>query len=197
VFSVIRGGPKTTFAIIRALSAFLLLFVCAAPGRIAATQSDPDPVRAWNERALQTVRTVRLSDAQAARLYAMVNVAMYDAVNGIITRHGTNAGRGHALVPGDSAPPQDLHAAAAAAAHAVLIGEHAALADAYNEQLANDLSALGHGGAVTAGQEWGAQVGAQVRTLRTGDGSTPNESQPGSGAPGHFRVSWSGSSFAT
>jgi hypothetical protein len=41
-----------------------------------------DAVRSWNNLALQTVRTENASDAQAARLYAMVNVAMYDAVNG-------------------------------------------------------------------------------------------------------------------
>ena len=71
---------------VRSVCAFLLIVFWAAPGRVAATHGDPDPVRAWNELALHTVRTLRLSDAQAARLYAMVNVAMFDAVNGILTR---------------------------------------------------------------------------------------------------------------
>ena len=96
-------------------------------------------------------------------------------------------------MPADTAPAHgDLDVAAAAAAHAVLAGEHPSLAGAYDEQLANDL-ASGHDGRV--GREWGASVGAEVRALRTADGSTPNESQPGSDAPGHFRASWSGVQF--
>lgn len=130
-----------TFVSVRRVSAFLLIFIWASPGRMAATHSVPDPVRAWNELALHTVRTRSLSDAQAARLYAMVNVAMYDAVNGIVTRHGRRDGRRHALVPGHSAPGHgNLHAAAAAAAHAVLVGEHGVLADAYDEQLSSTAS---------------------------------------------------------
>jgi hypothetical protein len=178
---------------VRAAIAFLLVTLFAASDRVTATHTGPDPVRAWNELALQTVRTLRLSDAQAARLYAMVNVAMYDAVNGIVSRHGAWNDRAHALVPGTAAPQHgDPRVAAAAAAHAVLIGEHPSLAATYNAQLAVDV-ASGFGGG--SGQQWGASVGAQVRALRAADGSTPNESQAGSDAPGHFRASWSGVQF--
>lgn len=178
---------------VRTCCACLLIIFLAAPGRVAATQNDPDPVRAWNTLALRTVRTLRLTDAQAARLYAMVNVAMYDAVNGILSRGGRPESRHHALVPGESAPAHaDLYVAAAAAAHAVLAGEHPSLADLYDDQLESDMTA-GHDGRI--GLEWGAGVGAQVRELRTADGSTPNESQPGSDAPGQFRASWSGVQF--
>jgi len=178
---------------VRVAIAFLSIALFAAPNRVAATHTGQDPVRAWNELALQTVRTLRLSDAQAARLYAMVNVAMYDAVNGILSRHGGWNERAPALVPGDAAPPHgDPRVAAAAAAHAVLIGENPSLAATYNAQLAIDV-ASGYGGG--AGQQWGASVGAQVRALRAADGSTPNESQAGSDAPGQFRASWSGVQF--
>ena len=175
---------------VRFICAFLLVVCVTAPTRVVATHGDPDPVRAWNELALETVRTLRLTDAQAARLYAMVNVAMYDAVNGILTRRGKPESRHQALVPADTAPPHgNLAIAAAAAAHAVLAGEHPSLAATYDEQLQRDL-AFGR-----TGREWGARVGAQVRALRAGDGSTPNESQPGSDAPGQFRASWSGVQF--
>ena len=96
-------------------------------------------------------------------------------------------------MPADTAPPYaNLAVAAAAAAHAVLAGEHPSLAAVYDEQLRNDL-AFGHDG--RAGRDWGARVGAGVRALRTADGSTPNESQAGSDAPGQFRASWSGVQF--
>ena len=178
---------------VRAVCAFLFIVFWAAPGRVAAAHTGQDPVRAWNELALHTVRTLRLSDAQAARLYAMVNVAIYDAVNGILSRRGWPESRRHALVPADTAPVYgDPRVAAAAAAHAVLTGEHPSLTATYDAQLGLDVG-FGHGG--SAGQEWGARVGAEVRALRTGDGSTPNESQAGGDAPGHFRASWSGVQF--
>src|SRR5262245_1652981 len=174
---------------LRAVCFCLLIVLLAAPGRVAAT-GDPDPVRVWNELALTTVRTLRLSDAQAARLYAMVNVAMYDAVNGILTRRGKPESRHQALVSDDTAPPSgNPFVAVAAAAHAVLAGEHPSLVATYDSQLTLDLM---YG---QAGREWGAWVGAQVRALRTGDGSTPNESQPGSTGPGQFPISWSGVQF--
>jgi hypothetical protein len=52
------------------------------PGPCRASEADEQPppsnrVHTWNELALDTVRIGQLSDAQASRLYAMVNVAMY------------------------------------------------------------------------------------------------------------------------
>src|SRR5262245_36932787 len=62
-----------------------------------------NPIYTWNDLALATVRDGRLSDAQAARLYAIVNVAMYDAVNGIDSVRGWER-RDHALVAPAGAP---------------------------------------------------------------------------------------------
>jgi len=149
-----------------------------------------DPVRSWNQLALQTVRATSASDAQAARLYAMVNVAMYDAANGIIPV------RDHVIVPPHDAPRSgDRHAAAAAAAHAVLVGEFPGRQAIYDAQLARDLEALGPGVATKAGWQWGAAVGARVRAARANDGSTPNETQPAGAGPGQFRTAWSGVQF--
>ena len=173
----------------------LVMVVAGSPVRSHSSPSS-DPVRWWNELALDTVRIKRLSDAQAARLYAMVNVAIYDAVNGMIRRHGAHAGRDHALIPPTGAPPHgDLHAAAAAAAHAVLAGEFPDQAPRYDLQLARDLAASGARGPDSDGQEWGATVGAGVRAKRANDGSTPNETQPAGSGPGVFRASWSGVQF--
>ncbi len=54
----------------------------SAPPALAA---DGGLVRNWNDLAFAAVRANNASDAQAARLYAMVNAAMYDAVNGTAT----------------------------------------------------------------------------------------------------------------
>ena len=156
----------------------------------------PDPVRTWNQLALQSVRDTAASDAQAARLYAMVNVAMYDAVNGILSTHGDDNDRDFALVPPAGAPPQgDTFAAASAAANAVLAGEFPARASIYMAQLQQDLDALTPSSRTAAGQEWGTFVGAQVRAARANDGSSPNETQPAGSGTGVFRAAWSGVQF--
>src|SRR5215813_9317018 len=142
----------------------LILFVTLAwtPGQAHPVDNSGVVVRNWNQLALTTARTKNASDAQASRLYAMVNVAIYDAVNGIASRHGV-FDRDHALVPPDGAPAQgDLVAAAASAAHAVLVGLYPDLASRFDAQLASDLSGLGRTGPVSAGQAWGEHVGAEV-----------------------------------
>jgi PAP2 superfamily protein len=151
--------------------------------------------RSWNNLALDTIRVKRASDAQAARLYAMVNVAIYDAVNGILSRHGSND-REHALVPTNGAPAQgDIVAAAAAAAHAVLVGLYPDQSARFDAQLESDFGGLGHGGRVTSGRAWGEHVGAEVLAARSNDGSSPEETQPAGSGPGQFRASWSGTQF--
>jgi hypothetical protein len=156
-----------------------------------------DPVRSWNEQALATVRTKSASDAQAARLYAMVNVAVYDAVNGILTKDKHEGARDHALVPASPAPRHgDLLAAASAAAHAVLAGEYPDLAALrYDPLLASELASLEPNKRSRQGAEWGAWVGSQVRAARANDGSAPNETQPAGAGPGQFRTAWSGVQF--
>jgi hypothetical protein len=71
----------------------------AVPTIAAPEVSQQEVVRAWNDLALNAVRVTRASDADAARTYAILNVAVYDAVNGIVSAHGPRK-RAHALVPG-------------------------------------------------------------------------------------------------
>jgi hypothetical protein len=192
----IRSALSKTTRITTSTLAIALLAagMASSPSRSHAA-APPDPVRSWNGLALQTVRAKSASDAQAARLYAMVNVAMYDAVNGIIVRT-EDEGRASALVLPTGIAKGDQSAAAAAAAHAVLAGEYPDLkASMYDPQLASDLAALGKGGKITSGQAWGAYVGGKVRDARASDGSTPNETQPAGSGPGQFRAAWSGVQF--
>ena len=177
--------------------AAVCLLVPGLAERASANPPAPPPntVVTWNQQALDTVRGVPLIDAAGARLYAMVNVAMYDAVNGIdVARHVKP--RGSALVPPQGAPAfGNRYAAAAAAAHAVLVRLHPDRQAIYDARLAADLEAIGSGPLVSAGLEWGADVGERVFDLRTDDGSTPVESQPGGSGPGQFPASWSNVQF--
>lgn len=152
-------------------------------------------VLAWNDQALNAVRVERLGTPVAARLYAMVNVAMYDAVNGINrARFGRFGGRDHALVGPSGAPRHgNRRAAAAAAAHQVLVALVPERVLEFDLQLAADLAALGHG--VGAGQVWGEHVGREVVALREDDGSSPQEILPGGIAPGQFRGDFTSAQF--
>jgi hypothetical protein len=163
--------------------------LCASPPA-AATQDSGDVIRTWNAVAQSTVRVKNQSDAQAARLYAMVNVAIYDAVNGIDSKTGF-IDRKHALVPPSGAPVNGHPvAAAAAAAHAVLTGLFPDQAAIYNAQLAADLAPLSPPSKVLAGQAWGAAVGADVLVARATDGSSPDETQPAGSGAGKFQAAW-------
>ncbi|MGR6916085.1 vanadium-dependent haloperoxidase [[Actinomadura] parvosata] len=172
------------------LVALLLLVPLAPP---AATAPDVDPVRAWNEQALQVVRAERASDSDAARTYAMVNIGMYDAVNGIATARGDRRARTYALRDPKGAPARgDQQAAAAAAAHAVLTRLYPDQEATLTERLTADLARLGTGPRVTEGRAWGARVGEDVDAARQGDGSSPVETQPAGSGPGVFAQAWSG-----
>jgi PAP2 superfamily protein len=162
-----------------------------APATARSSRVDIDAVRSWNALALAAVRTSRAADADAARLYAMVNVAIYDAVNGIASaRPGPH--RAPALVAGPGPRDGDPQAAAATAAHAVLVRLDAPRSADYDTALVADLARLGDGRGVLSGANWGRQVGERVVAARADDGSTPVETQPAGAGPGVFRAAWPG-----
>ncbi|MBB4741767.1 membrane-associated phospholipid phosphatase [Actinoplanes octamycinicus] len=163
-----------------------------APAVAQSKRPDIDSVRVWNELAFTAVRTTRATDADAARLYAMLDAAMYDAVNGLRSGH---ARRAPALVGGSGPHGADPQAAAASAAHAVLVRADADRTATYDAQLAADLAKLGPGTPVDRGAAWGDQVGAAVIASRADDGYRPVESQAAGAGPGVFRAEWSGTQY--
>jgi hypothetical protein len=151
-------------------------------------------VRAWNLLAIDAVRAKAQSDAQAARAYALLNVALYDGVWGILARF--SGARAMALVSSEGAPANgDVTAAAATAAHDVLAALFPDQRARYDEQLAADLAPLNGTGRIDAGQAWGVTVAARVLAARANDGSAPADSQAAGAGPGQFRASWSGTQF--
>ena len=163
----------------------------AVPTIAAPEVSQQEVVRAWNDLALNAVRVTRASDADAARTYAILNVAVYDAVNGILSANGPRK-RAHALVPGPGPRQGNPQAAAAAAAHDVMVGLDPDRTASYDAQLAADLAGLRPGRPRDLGVSWGRQVAQQVLSSRANDGSRPVESQPAGSGPGVFRAEWSG-----
>ena len=171
-----------------------LLFLGTLPASEVGAKSSASGavVRTWNDQAFNTVRAKSSSDAVAARTYAMVNAAMYDAVNGLTE---TKSQRTAAVVepaPGISGDPA---VAAAQAAHDVLVGLFPDRASFYDAQLASDLASSPGGGKTKHAQEWGSQVAAGVLAARASDGSSPNEPQVGDPSVGHFAPTWQGVQF--
>jgi hypothetical protein len=145
----------------------------------------------WVEQAFQTVRAQNIGVLPSSRLYAMVTVAIYDAVNGIDRARWL--GREHALVPPTGAPIFGLRAAAlAAAAHAVLTSLSPAQAPVLDEALAADLTALGGTSLdyVVRGRDWGVAVGQQVVAIRSMDGTQAALLMPPSTEPGRHRTEY-------
>ena len=146
-------------------------------------------VTRWVEAALNAVRiqsttppvtvppTTTIGTPDAGRLYAMVTVAMYDAVNGI--DRARQQGREQALVSPAGAPRNgNRDVAAAAAAHtvlrALLRANRPPMSDGtLDAALAAELEAAGGADAppVTAARAWGEHVGRQVIAIRSTDGT--------------------------
>jgi hypothetical protein len=148
-------------------------------------------VSEWNQLALNAVRLKRASDADAARLYAILNVAIYDSVNGL-QNGNPHQTRTPALVTESGPPDADPQAAAVSAAHTVLVALDADRTALYNDTFAADLAGLRPGRHRDAGVGWGDHVGQLALAARADDGSTPVETQPAGTGPGVFPSAWSG-----
>lgn len=149
-------------------------------------------VRAWNDLALDAVRVKSASDAMAARSYAMVNAAMYDAVNGL---EPVSTRRTPAIVPPGTGTGGDPVVAAAAAAHGVLVSLYPDLAPKFDGRLAADVGAAADPDLARRGRLWGGRVAGEVVAARRDDGSTPTETLPGGTGAGVYPTTWTGTQF--
>lgn len=135
--------------------------VCAAPPGARA-----DMVTEWNSIAIDAVVAAAQTSTKASRSLAMVHAAVYDAVNAV--EGGGRPYRFTALADPGTSP----EAAAAAAAHAVLVSlfppQKASLDFTYEMQLAE----LPDGQGKESGVALGGQIGAEMVEWRAGDHST-------------------------
>lgn len=154
----------------------------AAAATVLAPTCFADAILEWNEVALAEVVAAGQAPPDGARTMAMVHVAMFDAVNAIERRYAPYAFQSRVSA---GASPE---AAAAAAAHTVLVKlfpeRQSQLATAYNTAL----SQVPDGNSKTAGIALGEQVGADCLTMRTNDGTgAPNAYRPVT-TPGKYIV---------
>jgi hypothetical protein len=150
----------------------LVVFSVAAPARA-------DVITQWNEQVLAL--------GGASRTLAMVQVAMFDAINAIQPRY-----RSYLDLP--AAPEAALpEAAAAAAAYGVLVRLMPAQVAALNTTLASSLAPLPDG----AGKPSGVQYGDLVASLMYQNRLRDNMLMPGpiyvsSGLPGVYQITTPG-----
>lgn len=144
----------------------------------AAITIDGDPVLYWNDLA---VKTVGGAAPNQARVIAMMNTAMHDAIN------RTYNGADNYYNVGVNAPGGNLRAAAAVAAHDVLVAVNPSQAASYDNALASSLSLIGAGSAKTSGMATGAAYAQAMITARANDGSGTVVNYVPGNQPGQWR----------
>lgn len=126
-----------------------------------------DAVLDWNDTLLDAVRTDRTAPPKAARAMAMVQIAVFDAVNAI--EGGFEPYLDIELNPASNASAE---AAACVAAHDVLVSVYPAQAETFAGLLTARLDTLdASDAAIEAGREIGAATAAAIIALRADDGS--------------------------
>ena len=133
----------------------------AAPGNAAVSVTD-DPVLYWNQVLLTGLAG---SPTVTSRGFAMVDVALHDAVNA--TFGSPNKGYLGAV----PTPGGDTRAAASVAAHDVLVALNPGKAADFDAALAASLALVPNGAAKTNGMSTGAAIAAATLANRAGDGS--------------------------
>jgi PAP2 superfamily len=132
-----------------------------------------DVIADWNEKAVNAGNTARVGNFPTARAIAMAHLAMFEALNSIEPRYTPYRAR----LSAD--PDASREAAAASAAHAVLVGVYPEQAAELDRALQASLSAVADGSPKTQGIQIGQQAGAAILAGRSNDGlSTPNSYRP-------------------
>jgi hypothetical protein len=142
-----------------------LLTLAALAAVTLPASAGADVVLDWNEVLLDAVRVDRTNPPKATRAMALVHVAVFDAVNGILGGYEPYHVAGPA--PAGASP----EAAAAAAAHRALAALFPAQQATFDAALVASLAAIPNGTAESAGVDWGEEVADAVLALRDGDGS--------------------------
>lgn len=146
-----------------------------------------DSVRRWNDialdaNALDHARSVpdepeQPGPVRTARAFAIVHIAIFDAVNAIAGGYRGYAG------PRQVAEPTSIEAAVAQAAHDTLVALFPSQATSFDMLLAEDLSRIRNGHAKGNGIDLGRRAAAAILALRASDGSQHDEELYGTEYP--------------
>ena len=158
--------------------AIAMLLVSPIP---AAAQVGTDTVLEWNAIMVTTVGGQ--NPFAQARFAAITQLAVFEAVNSITGEYEPY------LDPIDAPAGSSAEAAAAKAAHDVLVAYFPAAAASLDAALASSLAGIPDGASKDDGVAVGATAAAELVALRAGDGSSPPAFyQPTSTAPGVWQT---------
>jgi hypothetical protein len=132
-----------------------------------------DVITDWNETAVAAGYTARVSPGVSGRIVAMVHLAMFEALNSIEPRYAPYRAR---LKAEPGASPD---AAAAVAAHYLLVRKYPEQAKELDKALQASLAPVTDGVAKTDGIRLGEQAAAAMLAERSTDGAdAPNTYRP-------------------
>jgi hypothetical protein len=139
-----------------------LMLVSAMPAAAAppVPAANPQVITMWNAHAVATIQ----ANPAAFLNYAIVHLAMYNAVVGITGEYEPY--RWNAPAPRHASP----EAAAAAAAHRVLVTNFPSQTETLDAHLAASLALVPDGGSKDKGIAYGVRAADRIIALRTGDG---------------------------
>ena len=184
-----RFSPRL-FALGCAFGAAAVLAASVYATAAAATRSDgsrsrssiasPDEVIQWNRILLGILQTpgAQPPTIHSTRSMAILHAAVYDAVNAIVKTHSSY------LVNLTAPRDASVSAAAAQAAHDVLVQLYPAQTALLDADLATSLASVPAGPQKDAGVQVGATAASRILALRSNDGSAaaPIPFVPGSAA---------------
>jgi hypothetical protein len=142
-----------------------------------------DVIIAWNQTMLEAIRATKDTLGLSTRTMAMVQAAMYDAVNGI--DHFASVYM--VSVPAALSQGASPEAAASEAAFDVLSSLIPQEQSLYSATLAQTLASIPDGAAKTAGLAVGDAVAAGILAARANDGSSAQVPYVPGTAPGEWR----------
>jgi hypothetical protein len=128
-----------------------------------------NPVIQWNKTLLVIVRTPGAQPAtmHSTRSFAIMHAAIYDAVNAIDQRH-----KPYLVTIPDVPPNASQEAAAAAAAHEVLVALYPAFKASLDAALQQSLGQIADSKGKTQGIAIGLAVADHILALRSSDGAS-------------------------
>ncbi|MBV8230348.1 MAG: phosphatase PAP2 family protein [Planctomycetaceae bacterium] len=135
----------------------------------------------WNAAALQAIRVDNTPPPQAARNLAMVQAAVFDAVNAIVP----TAEEYHATLTARSG--SSIDAAVAQAAHDVLMSLYPRQASTFDAELAASLARPIPGPSLKQGIAVGRSAAQQILAWRSNDGANAHIPYTPGTAPGQWR----------
>jgi hypothetical protein len=159
------------------------LMILAACVLLAAAPARADVVLDWNAIAVNTIAASGQSPFAQARFGAIVQVAVFEAVNAITQDYQPYLG---SIVAPNGA---SADAAAIAAAYRVLIAYFPASAPTLDPARANSLAMIPDGQAKDDGIATGEAAANALIALRANDGSSPPQFKtPGPAVPGEWQA---------